>query len=56
MAASASSPTSTLLSEARTLAANAHNDHWRQRHERTVEWLRLAIAEARSRIPEELVR
>jgi hypothetical protein len=38
------------LAEARQLAAQAHNDHWRQHHERTVAWLRGAVAEARSRV------
>jgi endogenous inhibitor of DNA gyrase (YacG/DUF329 family) len=39
------------LAETSELAANAHNDHWRQRHLRMAAALTLAIAEARSRIP-----
>ena len=42
------------LAETVVLARGAHSDVWRQRHERSLPWLRLAIAERRERIPEAL--
>jgi endogenous inhibitor of DNA gyrase (YacG/DUF329 family) len=42
------------LAEAENLTRTAHNDHWRQHHERRAAGFRGAVTEARMRIPEAL--
>lgn len=42
------------FAETEVLRLDAHNDSWRMRRERELDWLRLALDEARQRVPEQL--